>query len=243
MGRSLRILVVDDDRDNADSLAELLEMEGHTVSTAYSAAEAEAAYAKNDFDLAFIDVIMPGKSGLDSFLEIRRARPGAKVFMMTGYSVEQLIQQAMDRGALGVLSKPVDIGQVLEAVDHARPSGIVVVPGGEPGLAPQLKDAIEASGRPCKLVAASGNPTPADGEPGAAGETLVVDLDSSLIDGLQLYRSLSEQNAAASAVFVAAKTQAHEDLYEALGDVEITGILNKPFDPIKLLDKLERLAD
>ena len=44
---------------------------------------------------------MPGKNGVESFFEIRRMKPDAKVFMMTGYSVEQLVQQAIDHGALG----------------------------------------------------------------------------------------------------------------------------------------------
>ena len=95
MKRSLRILVVDDDADNANSLGELFEMEGHRPLVVYDGEGAIAAYLKEDFDIAFMDVMMPGKNGVESFLEIKRLKPLAKVYMMTGYSVEQLLQQAI----------------------------------------------------------------------------------------------------------------------------------------------------
>ena len=50
---ALKILVVDDDRDNADSLAELFELEGHDVATAYNGQEAIDIYTERDFDVAF----------------------------------------------------------------------------------------------------------------------------------------------------------------------------------------------
>src|ERR1700741_4968831 len=85
------------------------------------------AFANGDFDLAFMDVMMPGKNGVDSFLEIKRLKPSARVYMMTGYSVEQLLQQAIDGGAMGVFSKPVNLYQVLETVSSLGASGIVLV--------------------------------------------------------------------------------------------------------------------
>ena len=120
MKRSLRILIVDDDADNANSLGELLEMEGHRPLVVYDGDGAIAAYLKEDFDIAFMDVMMPGKNGVESFLEIKRLKPAAKVYMMTGYSVEQLLQQAMAGGAMGVFSKPVNLYQVLDYVSGTR---------------------------------------------------------------------------------------------------------------------------
>jgi CheY-like chemotaxis protein len=111
--KQLHILVVDDDKDNANSLAEIFELEGHVVTTAHSGMEAIKAYDEKNFDLAFMDIAMPGKNGVESFFEIRKLKPRAKVYMMTGYSVEDLVQRAIDHGALGVLHKPVDLTKVL----------------------------------------------------------------------------------------------------------------------------------
>lgn len=96
-------------------------MEGHNVRVVHSGDDAIAAYCRESFDVAFMDVMMPGRNGVDSFLEIRRLKPAARVFMMTGYSVEELLMQALDGGALGVLEKPFDAHEVLRLTGSRWP--------------------------------------------------------------------------------------------------------------------------
>jgi two-component system response regulator HydG len=117
--RALDILVVDDDRDNADSLAEVFALDDHRVTVAYSGEQAIEAFRHSRFDMGFFDVMMPGKNGVESFIEIRGFRPEAKVFFMTGYSGEDLLQAARDHGAMGVFSKPVDLNRVLDMLARA----------------------------------------------------------------------------------------------------------------------------
>jgi DNA-binding NtrC family response regulator len=117
MTRQLNILVVDDDMENADSLAELFQMENHRVVVAYDGQQAVDAFSSNTVDIGFFDVMMPNKNGVDSFMEIKAKFPEARVYFMTGYSAEELIDTAMNRGALGVFSKPVDLGRLLETVE------------------------------------------------------------------------------------------------------------------------------
>ena len=119
MARTLSILVLDDNADNANSLAELLALDDHKVSVVYSGQEAIDAYRATSFDLGFFDVMMPGKNGVDSFLEIRERRPDAKVYFMTGYSADELLKKAMEGGALGFFGKPMDLPRVLEICQQA----------------------------------------------------------------------------------------------------------------------------
>jgi two-component system, NtrC family, response regulator HydG len=119
MGRILSILVLDDNADNANSLAELLALDDHKVSVVYSGQEAIDAYRATSFDLGFFDVMMPGKNGVDSFLEIREQRPDAKVYFMTGYSADDLLKKAMEGGALGFFGKPMDLPRVLDVCQQA----------------------------------------------------------------------------------------------------------------------------
>jgi len=79
---SLRVLIVDDDRDFAESLALLLEARGYQVELAFSGEEAIVKFREQDFDIAFMGVRLPGKDGTESFLEIRKFRPSARVMMM-----------------------------------------------------------------------------------------------------------------------------------------------------------------
>ena len=112
----MQILVVDDDADAADSLAELFEMDDHDVTVVYNGDNAIAAYKQQSFDLAFMDIMMPGRNGVDSFYEIRKNTPDAKVYFMTGFSAGDLVDRAMQEGALGVLSKPLDPIEILSVI-------------------------------------------------------------------------------------------------------------------------------
>jgi two-component system, NtrC family, response regulator HydG len=114
---SKRIFIIDDDRDHAESLAEVLEMRGHEVALAHSGEEAVELFKDADFDLVLLDVKLPGMNGVETFVEFRRLRPDARVMMMTGYSVEQLVAQAVEQGALGVLHKPFSPQALLEFVE------------------------------------------------------------------------------------------------------------------------------
>ncbi len=117
MKQKLKILVVDDDTENADSLAELFSMDDHQVIVAYNGQEAIEAFSLNKVDVGFFDVMMPVKNGVDSFLEIKAAHPEACIYFMTGYSADDLLLKAMNNGAMGVFSKPVDLPQVLKVID------------------------------------------------------------------------------------------------------------------------------
>jgi CheY-like chemotaxis protein len=240
MFQPLRILVVDDNRDNADSLAELFEMEGHHSQVAYSGEEAITAYLNTDFDLAFMDVMMPGKNGVESFLEIKRLKPAAKVYMMTGYSVEQLLQQALQNGALGVFGKPVDLDRVMSAIAGAKADGIVLVAEDDPDFGPQLQRLIASTGRRCELVT---NGEDALGRMDRGGvEVLILDLNMPLINGIKVCSELRRKGKAVPTVMITGWADHYRSELDALSDIELTGILNKPFDPDALLGRLRSLA-
>jgi len=112
------VMIVDDDQDLAESLAELLEMSGCSVTTAANGKEAVLSHGKQDFDVTFMDVRMPVMNGVDSFFEIRRLKPDAKIVMMTGFK-EAIVTKALEAGAAGLLSKPFDIEAMLAIVGDA----------------------------------------------------------------------------------------------------------------------------
>jgi two-component system, response regulator, stage 0 sporulation protein F len=118
MSRKLNILVVDDDAANAESLAELFAMDDHRVIIAYDGQQAVEAFSLNKVDVGFFDVMMPNKNGVDSFMEIKATNPEARIYFMTGYSADDLLDRAVKGGALGVFSKPVDLSRLLETVEN-----------------------------------------------------------------------------------------------------------------------------
>jgi two-component system, NtrC family, response regulator HydG len=240
MTRSLRVLVVDDDVDNANSLGELFELEGHRPLVVHDGESAVAAYAREDFDIAFMDVMMPGKNGVESFFEIRSLRPDAKIYMMTGYSVEQLLQQAVDGGAMGVFSKPVNLYRILEAVARIDESGIVLVSDDSPEFASELSELINREGYRCAL-AHTGSDALARVEAGDV-DVLVLDLKLPLIYGIGVCGDMKRLGLGVPTVIVADRLGEGEADHALFNDVVVTGVLNKPFDPMLLMAKLEKLV-
>ena len=238
MTRRLSILVVDDDTDNANSMGELFETEGHRATVVDSGEAAIEAFRHTKFDVAFMDVMMPGKNGVESFLEIRKLRPAAKVYMMTGYSVEQLLQQAMDHGALGVLSKPIDTAKVLAVLAEIGSNGIIVVAEDDPDFGPQFREMIRNAGHTCHLVHDGGEAL----DHAENSNVLIFDLKAPLIQGVEVYSRLRKAGRTRPTIIITANGAGYHGTLEAMRDVAITGILNKPFDPMSLLDRLGQLV-
>lgn len=113
---NINILVVDDLQSIRLTLEGILEDEGYSVSTAENGYRAiEEARAKH-FDIIFMDIKMPGINGVQTFREIKKIDPGASVIMMTAYSVEDLIKEALEEGAYTVIHKPFDISTIITSI-------------------------------------------------------------------------------------------------------------------------------
>ncbi len=238
---ALDIFVVDDHEDIAEGLADVLRVHGHNVTVAYNGEQAVRIFRDHDFDLAFMDVMMPGMNGVESFLEIRKMKPDAKVIMMTGYSVEQLLDQAIDSGAYGVLHKPVSIGEVLEALERVKSQGMVLVADDDPEFSENIKEVLQDEGyRVC--MARTGrqalNAVLAGGI-----DILVLDLRLPVVSGLEVYLELQKRGRALPTVVVTGYSRQEAKAIDTLSSLSSTGILTKPFDSKKLLDALNKIAD
>ena len=129
MTEVLRILVLDDHVEVAESLGEILELIGHEVRLVHNGADAVDAYLTGRFDIGLFDVKMPGMNGVESFLAIKRQKPDAKIFMMSGYADDELIEKAIDSGALGLLRKPFEPDELIAKVDALTKSSIAELSG------------------------------------------------------------------------------------------------------------------
>ena len=106
----MRILVTDDNRDNADSCSMLLKMEGHEVRTAYSGPEALAIAAKFKPQIMLLDIVMPEMTGYEVASTVRAADWGKDILLVaiTGYSQVEDKRKAVASGFDHHLAKPVE---------------------------------------------------------------------------------------------------------------------------------------
>lgn len=104
----MRILVVDDQADAADTLAELLRCHGHSVDVAYSPAEALERALAHAPDIAFIDIVMPGMDGWALAQQMRERNPRAYLVALTGASEDDRRERSQEAGLDIHLVKPID---------------------------------------------------------------------------------------------------------------------------------------
>jgi two-component system nitrogen regulation response regulator GlnG len=115
-----RILVADDEHSIRFVLREVLEGAGHEVEEASSGDEARSRLASERFELAFLDIRMPGMTGLELLDEIRASTPeGPVVVIMTAQNTFDHAIEAMKRGAFDYLTKPFDLAEVEALVEKA----------------------------------------------------------------------------------------------------------------------------
>jgi CheY-like chemotaxis protein len=234
-----RVFIVDDDQDFAESLALLIEGRGHQVELAFSGEEAIAKFREQDFDVTFMDVRLPGKSGTESFLEIRKFKPSARVVMMTGYSVEQLLEQAVEHGAWGVLNKPIDVRRVLEMLEQIKPDGILVVDD-DTDFVKSVKTLLADNGY--QVFVATNGQEAIDRIRANGIDILILDLRLPILSGLETYLELKRTGHTVPTLIVTAYLDEYADDMDRLRSLSISGVLRKPFDPRDLLDAVDRLA-
>ena len=105
---NLRILVVDDETIVRESLSNWFEEDGHTVRAVADAREALAALKQSQWDLALVDIKMPGMDGLELQRRIREVSPETTVIIMTAFASVDTAVQALKEGAYDYITKPFD---------------------------------------------------------------------------------------------------------------------------------------
>jgi PAS domain S-box-containing protein len=115
-GRSLSILVVDDEPAVRETLADMLETMNHKVELARSGYEAVQKLEAADFDLVFTDLAMPEMDGWETAREIRKRRRDMYIVLVTGYGPGTEPPTGEDDLVNGILGKPFDFTQVCQTI-------------------------------------------------------------------------------------------------------------------------------
>ncbi len=117
---SIKVLLVDDEEQFVDVLAQRLETRGFQVSAAFNGDEAITFVDGHDVDVVILDVQMPGRDGIETLQEIKRVRPITEVIMLTGHATVETAIQGMKLGAYDYLMKPTDTAELVEKITKAQ---------------------------------------------------------------------------------------------------------------------------
>ena len=237
--KKLNVLIVDDNRDFAESMSDVLGLDGHISEIASSGEEAEDKFRKKDYDIVFMDVKLPGRNGVESFQEIQKFKPEARIIMMTGYSVETLLNQAVKKGAWDVLYKPIDMEKILTMMQKVKPDEILIADD-DPDFIEEVRRILIDNGY--KVFTATNGKEAIEKIKTKGIDILILDLRMPLLNGLATYIEMQKTGKIVPTIIVTAYAREEVNSINELKSLSVTGILYKPFDPEQLLNALSSLT-
>ncbi|MBW2345116.1 MAG: response regulator [Deltaproteobacteria bacterium] len=114
-----RVLIVDDEKEFVEALAERLTIRDYDVTTSLSGDDAVEKMKKYNFDVIILDVAMPGMDGIETLREIKMMKPLTEVIMLTGHATVEAAIEGMRLGALDFLLKPCETEELIAKINKA----------------------------------------------------------------------------------------------------------------------------
>jgi DNA-binding NtrC family response regulator len=177
------ILLVDDEADFRDLLAMRLGRRDFSVTAVESGDKAVAVTDEAEFDVALVDIFMPGRDGLETLREIKRRRPLTEVILLSGKGTNDIAIEGMQCGAYDFLTKPLDFAELLEKIEGAYIRKLEHLARIRRAAAAEREEA-EA---PAQEAAAADRAAPAGIAEGRKGRLLVLGRQSGFPKGLVDY--------------------------------------------------------
>ena len=140
---SEKVLLVDDEEDFLEIMAERMQARGMAVTTCASAEKAVEMIKDEAFDAIVLDFMMPGMDGMHALKEIKARRPEAQIILLTGHATVEKGVEAMKMGAADFLEKPADLEALEKKIKDASARRMVIV---EKETEERIKDVIQRLG-------------------------------------------------------------------------------------------------
>ncbi len=119
MSTNGRILIVDDESNARNALAEILREEGYACETAADGFKGLGRFGEFEPDLVLTDLKMPGMDGVELLTKVRERSPGLPVVVMTAFGAVDTAVLAMRNGAIDYLTKPINTDELLIVIERA----------------------------------------------------------------------------------------------------------------------------
>jgi CheY-like chemotaxis protein len=233
------ILVVDDDVDTCHNLHDILTDLGYQVDTAQDGPSALELVERRPYDVALLDLKMPGMDGLTLYREMRKLRAETVAIVVSAFASKEATSEALAAGAWQVLPKPVDFPRLLGLVGEALEQPLVLVVD-DPDLCASLWDLLRERGY--RVALAHDERTAAERLRDQSFKVVLIDMKLPGTDGGTVFRLVRASHPQARTVVI---TGFRSEMDLAVQQVMAEGadaLCYKPFDLPSLLATLERLT-
>ena len=235
------ILVVDDEVDTCRNLSDILTDLGYQVDVAHDGLAALELVRQKPYDVALLDLKMPGMDGLTLYREIKKVRAGTVAIVVTAYAGGDITSEALAAGAWQVLAKPVDSFKLLKLVDEALGQPLVMVVDDDHDLCASLWDLLRERGY--RVCIAHDEKQAAERLKDREFKVVLIDMKLPSGDGTTVFRMVRETNPQARTVVITGHRSEMNQLIKKIMDEGADAVCYKPFDVPNLLNTLKKLSE
>lgn len=242
MSQKTNILVVDDNEEFCQNVADILELEDYVITTAYDGFKAIELVKQNGFDLILMDVRMPEMDGVETFKKIKELMPLIPVIMVTAYAVEDLVREALREGAFGFLPKPLDFDKLLVLIRQTESSrALVLVVDDDQTLCDTVKDFLSEKGY--RVSVAHDGDTAVQMTWENNFDIMLIDMNLPPINGLETYISIRDIRPGAVVIIITGYSKEMGNLVQRALRENAYTCLEKPIDMDELSSLLEQIKE
>lgn len=235
-----RILIVDDEPDICANLWDILTDLGYQVNTAHDGFVALDLVKKHVYDVALLDLRMPGMDGLELYRRIREVSAGTVAIVVTAYAGSEAAKSACAAGAWRIVPKPVDTGSLLGLVAQALETPLILVVDDDRDLCENLWDLLHERGYRVHLAHDAPEAEQALRE--RKFHVVLIDMKLPAGDGHQVLRTMQKINREARTVLITGHAAEMEAKVQEALQAGANAVCYKPFDVEKLLSTVQKLS-
>jgi two-component system response regulator HydG len=235
-----RLLVVDDDADTCANLSDTFTDLGYRVDVAYDGSAALKLVEKNAYDLALLDLKMPGMNGLELYRAIRRISSGTVAIIVTAFVSSDTAKSVMQAGAWRIVPKPINFGQLQSEVEEALNQPLVLVVDDDHDLCQSLWDLFREQGYRICLAHDAQTVKMRLGQ--RAYQVVLIDMKLPQTDGTKILQIVQDENPTARTLIITGfAREMNESIQEAMAS-GADAVCYKPFDVEQLLKTVKELT-
>ena len=235
-----RILVVDDEVDTCANLSDILSDLGYDVDVAYDGFSALELVKQRTYDVALLDLKMPGMDGLELYRRIKLLQAGTVAIVVTAYASSDTAHDAIAAGAWKIMSKPVNLGKLLALVQEALGQPTVLIVDDDHDLCAALWDLFRE--RSYRVGLAHDPQEAAERLAQRTHDVVLIDMKLPQGSGVDIFRLVRQANPDARTVLITGQRGEMEQLVERTLAEGADAACYKPFDVPVLLETLRKLT-
>jgi DNA-binding NtrC family response regulator len=234
------ILVVDDEVDTCRNLSDILSDLGYHVDIAHDGPSALELVRQKPYDLALLDLKMPGMDGLTLYREIKKLRADTVAVVVTAYAGGATTEEALTAGAWQVLPKPIDFPKLLGLVAKALDQPLLMVVDDDHDLCASLWDLLRDQG--FRVSLAHDDRQAAHQLKDRVFKVVLIDMKLPAGDGSTVFRQVRASNPEARTIVITGHRSELDQLVQKVLKEGADDVCYKPFDIPKLLLTLQKLT-